>query len=799
MHRLSLFFNKTTYRCRCLRSLTLSLMWVIACIGAVAQVYVSGKGEVDADTLPGVMLQELTVRRGKEHYSKRNNPAVDFVNKIRSAKGIGNPRRHPYLNYRKYDKISFGINDFRPDSSDTKSKFAFLREHVDTSDISGLPVLPLSIKEKVTEVVYRQEPEAEKQIVIALQQDGVDEFADFSNMQTMLEDVFREVDLYEDNITLMRNEFVSPLSKIGPDFYKYYLTDTAMVDGVKCVVLSFAPRNPATFGFLGRLYVEEGDSTMFVKKVDMGVSPTINLNFVERLKLRQNFKKHPDGTRLKTLDDLNVEFSIIGAAPAIYGRRTTSYDSYSFDRSDLYDEMLDKTGDVFQAEDALLQDSIFWSGQRQIKQSYNEGRMEELMRKLRSVPLYRWGETALRIFVKGYVSTSKTDSKFDIGPLNTFISYNSTEGVRLRGGGLTTANFSDRWFARGYIAYGFRDRRLKYNAEVEHSFNRKRYHATEFPVHSITLQERYDIDQLGQHYRSTNADNMFLSLKRGNNHLTGYRRDSRLRYKLELRNNLSISVDAGHMRMEHGPWMKFILPDKSEIDHYNQLLFTATLRYAPGEKFLQTASMRLPVNRDAPEFILTHTFAPKGVAGARWGVNRTELTARKRFWLSAFGYLDVAARVGHLWGKSAFPDLMSPDANLSYTIQRESFSLLNPLEFIGDTYGEWFITYWANGLLFNQIPYLKRLKLREVIGFRGWIGRLSNRNRPWEQQSGGELPLFPEDAHAADMHGKPYMELSAGLDNILRIMRLDFIWRLSYSDNPNADRFGIRLALHFTF
>ena len=245
----------------------------------------------DGDTLRGVTLKEVVVKRTKEKYSKRNNPAVDFVNRIRRARSANDPRRNDFYNYRKYERMTFGLHDFHvSDSSATggkPGKFSFLKDFVDTLDVTGVPVLPLSVKEKVGDVIYRKHPESEKEIVHAVRQNGIDDIADLQNIQTMVEDVFREVDLYDDNINLLQNRFVSPLSPIAPDFYKFYLTDTVTINNARCIVLSFAPRNPATFGFLGRLYVEEGDTTMFVKRVDMGVSPTINLNFVDRLKIIQ--------------------------------------------------------------------------------------------------------------------------------------------------------------------------------------------------------------------------------------------------------------------------------------------------------------------------------------------------------------------------------------------------------------------------------------------------------------------------------------------------------------------------------
>ena len=144
--------------------------------------------------------------------------------------------------------------------------------------------------------------------------------------------------------------------------------------------------------------------------------------------------------------------------------------------------------------------------------------------------------------------------------------------------------------------------------------------------------------------------------------------------------------------------------------------------------------------------------------------------------------------------------LATPNANLSYTIQDESFALLNPMEFIGDSYVSWDLTYWANGALFNYIPLLKKLKLREVVAFRGWLGHLSDKNNPrFDTDRQNPLLMFPQEAAATPMHKLPYMEISAGIDNFLKVLRIDYVCRLNYRDTPGIDRSGLRIALHVTF
>lgn len=753
----------------------------------------------------GHQLDEVTVRRRKEHYSKKNNPAVEFARRIRMADSITDPRRRPFYNYTRYERITLGVNNIEMEDTAgddghrrKPGKFDFVREHIDTSAVTGRPVLPLSVKEKVSEIIYRRDPKAEKVYVTGVRSDGVDDIVDARSMQTLMEDIFREIDLYQDDVNIMQNRFVSPLSKIAADFYKFYLTDTVSQPdgGPRLIELSFAPRNPAAFGFTGRLYVAEGDTTMFVRKVRMNVPPSINLNFVDHLQIIQEFRQAPDGARLKTLDDFNVELSIVRGGQGLYIHRSTAYKNHSFEPS-ARAELLDQMGETFSDPAVYARGEEFWASERQIEVSANEDRISLLMTRLRGVKLYYYGEKILKVIFTGYAGTSKTDSKFDIGPVNTFVSGNSVEGVRLRFGGTTTASLSPHWFAKGYVAYGTRDHKWKYLAELEYSFNRKENHQREFPVHSIRLSEKYDVDQVGQHYLFTNPDNVFLTLKRSSNHLMTYRRETRMDYMLELANNFSVSASANLERQEATRWVPFVDSRGVWTDHYNEMFFSVELRYAPGEKFFQTRTQRIPVNLDAPVFILSHTYAPKGLFGSPFTVNKTEASFSKRFWLSAFGFVDFMVKGGHVWSRSPYLSLLIPNANLSYTIQPESFALMNPMEFINDSYVSWDMTYWANGAILNNIPLLKKLKLREAFAFRGWLGSLSDKNNPLKSEG---LYLFPVYSAYESMHGKPYMEVSAGIDNLFKCLRVDYVWRLTYREGqPSSSRSGVRIALHVTF
>lgn len=466
---------------------------------------------------------------------------------------------------------------------------------------------------------------------------------------------------------------------------------------------------------------------MFIKRVSMGVPHDINLNYVDRMSILQDFERAPDGSRLKVKDHVEISMRIISSLPELFARRETYYRDHNFERPQA--GVLNNKAEKTVGGNATFMPDEFWQEYRPAESRATAASMASLMQRLRGSKLFYWAEQVVVAMVNGYVPTGRV-SKFDIGPLNTMISGNSLEGVRLRLGGMTNVNLSRHWFARGYVAYGTRDKKFKYMGSLEYSFTPKKSMDQEFPIHSLRLTHKYDVDKLAQHYLYTNADNVFLTLRRHKDVRMQYLRTSRLEYRHEWYNHFSIALGIEHNVHEATPYVPFVYNDGTSRLRYTQAGFTAQLRFAPGETFYQARSYRIPINMDAPIITLTQTYMPKGFMGSLHEVNKTELGLQKRFWFSAFGYADVIVKGEKVWSRVAYPDLLMPNVNLSYTIQPESYTLMKPMEFIGDQALSWDLTYWGNGVLMNRLPLVKRLRLREVLTLRGIWGSLSDKNNP---------------------------------------------------------------------
>ncbi len=757
-------------------------------------------------------LSEVTVKPKREKYSRKNNPAVDFANKLIKRKKVGDPRENDFYNYETYEKMTFALNDFSEEQKEKwlYRKFQFIFNYVDTSEVSGKPILTVSVKERLSETHYRKDPESEKVIVSGIRREGIDELVDQESLQAFISDVMREIDIFGGDIPLLQQRFVSPLSTIAPTFYKFYLLDTIPVLGERCIDLAFTPFNSESAGFTGHIYVPENDTTYFIKRVKLSVPKDINVNYVDQIYVEQDFVRDAAGNRQKVKDDMIVEFSLTSFTQGLYARKINTYSNFSYTEPE-DSEVFKIGGSEFVKEEALMQPEAFWKDNRHMPIKEKENAVKQMLEQLRQNKAFYYTEKVIGALIAGYIPSSKENSKFDFGPMNTTLSGGDIEGLRMRVGGMTTANLNPHLFARGYVAYGTKDGRFKYSIDGEYSFNKKKYHPREFPVHSIRLRYSYDLDELGQHYLYTNKDNVFLSLKRRYHTKATYLRKAEFNYQNELRCGFSYNLGFRHeiqtgnagkvIRFNRELQQSFGDATQTTFIHtkdFKQAYIDLNLRYAHNEKFYQTKSDRIPINLDAPVFTLRHSFGFKGFLGSRCDYNFTEIGVQKRFWFSAFGYLDMIVRAGKVWNEGVpFTMLCVPNANMSFTIQPESYALMNSMEFINDQYVSWDFVYNANGIILNRIPLIRYLKWREVFAFRGLYGTLKPGNNPAISDNPA---LFDFPAGCKPMKNMPYMEASVGLDNIFTILRVDYVFRLSYfNQGPGCPNHGPRIALHFSF
>lgn len=743
----------------------------------------------------GVSLEEIVIRPQKEKYSKKNNPAVELIKKVIANKHNHTIGNQEYYNNQEYDRIFFALNEFDINKAQFK-KFKYLENYTTHSKIDNKKILPFSVRETLSEVYYRKDPSTTRRIVKAHKSEGLDQGMDHETIDGIINEVFKNVNITDNNINLLFHDFIGPLSSsMSVDFYKWYIIDTVSINNERFVNLGFVPFNTRDVGFSGNLYVTT-DSTYAIKRVSMRVPVKANVNFVKDMIISQEFERISKDLWIPKEYITAIDVSIYNTFK-LYVEKVKNFDKFKFNQP--VDLIFSNPAPEIFISDYKKKDKTFWAENRPA--SFNDDyHMEEMMDNLMSNKFVKVVLTTANILSSQYVATSTNEdkNKFDIGTPLTFFSYNRLEGGRFRLTGNTNKNFHKHLFIYGYGAYGIKDQKFKYMGELTWTFNQRDYHKDEFPKNNISLSYKNDVMALGQHFLQAERDDILMSLSASKNEKLTYDKIAKIDYIKEYYNGFSFNIWGQNHIRKSGLNTTF-----EHINYHNQLdtiknITTSetglTLRYAHNEKFFQQKRKRRAL--PSKGFIYTLSFAAgfKDVLGGQYEYQKLSLSINKTFWVAPLGRIATNIQGEKIWGKVPYPLLLSPNANSSYTVQKGSFYLLEPMEFISDSQFTWDINWRMGGWLFNRVPLIKNMKWREVLGFRGFIGNLSKRNNPAYNH---ELIIFPKNSYS--MGKTPYMEYTIGIENIFQFFRIDYVRRLNYLDNPNINKDGFRITFDMSF
>lgn len=774
--------------------------------------------EVNSQTIKGV-----SIKGKRKKYDRKNNPAVELMRKVIAAKKHSDLRRHDYFSYQKYEKRTFALNEFTEKVFDDEhfKKLPFLKERVETCPETGKLILPISVDETFSKRIFKKDGNIDKTIVEGRNSTGLNEFFNTGDIATtMIEDVFTDVDIYDNNIHVLQSEFVSPLSSSsGISFYRYFIADTLDVDGIRCIEVTFTPNNSQDFGFNGSLYIM-ADSTYRVHKATMNLPHNNAVNFVSDMYVSQEFETLPTGEQVIVNDNMIVQISVIGSFTKFHIKRDTYYSNYSLE--EIPDKEFKFLGKERLLADAMMKDNKYWNSVRPEPLTEKESTMDDFLKKMESTKGFKFVLFVAKAFIENFVETStdrEKPSKVDIGPINTIFSQNFVDGFRLRMSAQTTANLNPHLFAKGYVAYGFKDHKWKGMGELTYSFNKKAYLPREFPVNNLTVTYQYDDASPSDIFMPTDKDNVFTSFRWTKVNHMNYVQKLRVLYEREWENGLRLTAQVKKESNEataalfYQPLDGTGTPSHDKNLHINKFEMADVmigLRFQPGATYINTKQRRIATNNDSPIFELNHTIGLKNVLGNDYTYNYTEAKVYKRLYLSSWGKIDTYVKGGIQWNKVPFPLLIMPAANLSYIKERETFSLIDNMEFMNDRFVSIMSGWDMNGKILNRIPLIRKLKWREYIGFNMLWGTLTDKNNPFLAKNAGDSRLFyfpgefrkdgtfKYQSRVMDKN-KPYFEVVAGIHNIFKILHVEYVRRLNYLDNPDIDKWGIRIMLRMTF
>lgn len=727
-------------------------------------------------------LKEVVIYKGKT--SKKNNPALDILRKIWEKRRKNGLYLFDQYQMEKYEKIEFDMNTI--DSAYMKNKLfkgmEFIFNQVDTSKITGKTYLPIFINEALSDVYGDNKIKKIKEKTKANKTSG---FNGNQQILAFVNDLYTDFDIYDNHLTFFDKSFTSPLSTTGVDVYNYVLRDSAYIENKKCYNIVFYPRRKNELTFKGDFWVN--DTTYAIKKINMAVTRSANINWVKDIYIEQEFEVMNDSIFLMTKDYMMTDFALNKKedSKGVYGKRTSFYRDHKFN--------IKKPEKFYREEVNYLDKEVYnkseeyWEENRFEKLTKDEKGVYKMLDTLQTVRKFQQLYSLVEILDSGYIHYGA----LDYGPIYSIIGQNSVEGLRLRTGVRTYFGPNDPWRLQGYLAYGFKDDKFKYGLTGKWMIEPKKRVI-------ISAGNRRDIEQIGASLTATNdiVGRNFASsgllVVGSNNKLTNINL-SNVQIEFEPIKNLTFSTGVSYRTLESAS------PDFS-LDFYTDLTQTTIksqvnqsevniqVEYTPKRIPIAFGVERQNANNPFTSLFVTYSQGFKGVLSSDFEYKKLQLFYKQPLIIGPLGRSNIIIEMGKTFGYIPLGLMSVVPGNQSVFNISNTFSNLQYYEFVTDQYVTFKWDHDFHGRFFARIPFMRKLNWRENIGFRSVYGSISDDNRTINA-SGLEYNA-PE---------KVYWEYSAGVGNIFKFFRVDFSWRGNYMNMPEANKFATKISFGFFF
>lgn len=742
----------------------------------------------------GLQLESVTIVAEKGRYRKKGNPAVELMRKVIENRDRNKMEAQDFYSYERHEKLELDLNNITDEFKDRKAfeNFEFLWSYLDTSTVNGRIYLPVYIREILSTVHYRKDPQAKKEVRDAVKMTNFDEALDLESITSAIDLLYQDVDLYENSIKLLDNDFLSPMAPWALNYYRFYILDTSYVNNKSAIHMAFIPRNKSFIGFTGDLYISNDDRYTLLKAV-LGITKDISMNFVRDIKVVQEFDER-DSIYILTKDEITLDMALAKGGMGIYASRYNIYTNHDFGPPK-DDSVFDYIEEVTTLDDAYDKGQEYWQKNRLEELTQKQQGIYNMIDSLREVPAYRKFVYWTKVISTGYFPLGT----LDLGKISSMYTYNPTEGSRFRLGLETSHDLTQRWQVRSYVAYGTRDKRIKYNGSVKYSFNED-YRKN--PRHFLYGAYQHDVIFPGLKLEFIDEANALTSIRRGQANQMLFVDAWNIDYVNESGVGFFKLGLEQRQRKPYGTLEFFTnqdLDDDGILDSVEDVTtseISLALEYSPNTKFIQQREMRTPIKSNHPRFQLSYRAGLKTFLGGDYNYHNVSLQIKKRVPFSVLGRSEIQFEVGRVFGEGLpFVLLYIPQSNQAYSFQPTSFNTMNFIEFVTDKYVRLNVQHFFDGYIFNRIPLLKKLKLKEAISFKGIYGGLDDANDP---RINNDLLQFNADENGNPLTAPfdprtPFIEWGVGVYNIFRFLRFDVIKRVNYLDRPNIEEvFGVK-------
>ena len=713
-------------------------------------------------------------------YVRANNSYIKTIlRQLDRARKVHDPDNAPDWHSRVYTKIEFDVTRLEDllNLGILDRNLGFVKEYADSSELAGQSFIPAIFSENLADVYHGSKPSFNREIMVANRISG---FKDDNFLRQFTGTYLLKANFCKGSIGVFNLSIPNPAAASSHMFYNYYLVDSLQVEGRKTYLLRFHPKKLVTSPTLdGEFLVDAQD--FGIRRIRASLSSSSNVNWIRRIVMDIENRRLPDGRWFYGEEHLFLDLSITpnenSKLMSLLCNRSTYYGEPVIgpleNRSQLYEE------NAVVMRDAIRGDDEFWASVRPVPLTEREQGIYQMVDEVQSSSFYKWTYGILDSIISGYIEIPSWN--FEFGRWARTFSKSDLEGFRVQLGGRTLYTFSEKVRLGGYVAYGFKDQKVKWQGQAEVMLGRER-------TRKLTLTYKRDFEQLGSGNGVFSVPNMFssvLSPAYGNRQTLVHKAD--VLYQHEFSPEVNAEIQWTSLRM----WSNQNVPIYT-IDGSRDLLENLAvnqlhlgLRLSLDERVTRNYFKKTYLYTRFPILILSVTGGIKGITPGDIGFVRSEAVVKWKSPTMALGYGNFYLNGGSIWGTVPHTLLKLHEGNTTYFMDKGAFSCMNAYEFASDLWLQGYYEHNFNGLFLGKIPLIKKLDLREVATVRFAWGSLSEQNRANTLQETSPLT-------------QPYVEAGVGLSNILRILRVDCFWRLTHREDPKRN-FSVNLGIDIDF
>lgn len=724
---------------------------------------------------------------------KEENPAFEIMRRVVDNKKLNDKRELPAYEYDSYNKIEIDIDNMSEKLRQRKfmQKITAVLDSIEIiAGEDGKPILPIFISESLSTYYYRSKPRLAKETVKKTKITGIG-IEDGSLISQVIGSSFQQYNFYQNRMNIVDKEFASPLANGWRLLYDFVLEDSVMVGEDFCYLLDFEPKNDQSLAFVGKMWITKEEYAL--KQIDVTVQRSANINFIEKIKIQQELAPTAKQAWLPVKTRVLVDVAEVTNKSAGFLAKFYS-SNINLKATEPRDERFFEQA-IELEDDARIYDEDFWEQNRHDELTPTEVNVISMIDTLKNIPFVKTWTNLAKTFLRGYVEAGP----IDIGPWPLLVGANNVEGLRIRLGGRTNENFSRKWQFNGYLAYGFEDKKYKYGLGATLIADRKNW--TTFNVNY-----RNDLDQFGiQPDVLTDLDDAsaFVALTQLGNLIRPFRYEgTEFNAFRQFSRAFSASIQLNNKTFR--PQFPFRYREQLQVQDsplsntYSISEATLSLRYGRDEAFIVNDNNRFSIGTTRwPVFQLSLTRGFKGLAGGDFDYTKVNMGIAQRLKLGFWGVSEYQFNAGHTFEDLPYTLLNAHIGNEQIVYANIAFNTMNFFEFVSQSYASLKWEHNFEGFILNRVPLFRKLKWRVVGTGNILFGGVSNSTLAVQAQfdeEGNALPQFD----VLDIE-RPFAEVGIGIENILKVFRVDYIRRLTYLDKPEVNSSAIKLSFDITF